>query len=158
MTYTQLRSNIILWIAEAVGVTVIRANQSAPRPDPPYISVNITSMDSIGMGDYSLADTNGDQTITQDITLSISVQGYGPTVIDELQKIRAYTLSQAGEESLNTKGMVFMSDNGIRENTVTIDITTEERFLYELFINTAIQDIENTSYIETVDITDNIIN
>lgn len=157
MTYTQLRTNIIAWIAESTAVPVIRANQSTPRPNPPYISVNITSMTPFGLPTYSLATAAGDQTITQDLSLSLSIQGYGYTAIDELQKVRSYTTTQAGEESLNDKSLVFLSDTGIRENSVVLDTTTEERYLYEINMGTSIQEIENTSYIENTDVTDNIL-
>lgn len=72
----ELYTLLIGYFTTLAGVTTIRANQNAPAPNAPYLTLNIQSIQPTGS--YRTAiDTDGTQDVTRTYAFTLDVNFYG---------------------------------------------------------------------------------
>jgi hypothetical protein len=72
----ELYTGLVAYINALTGVTVIRANQSAPAPAPPYITINIQSQPVTGSFRTAI-DEDGEQSVTRTFAFILDINFYG---------------------------------------------------------------------------------
>lgn len=150
-------------VQEALKLFVIRNHQTAPRPytklDPdgkkePYayfmIGTELTyplEDDFLGFNENYLAKRAGIRAVT------VSVQTLGENALQYLRDARrALNLQEVKDELLYTYGLAFMDTLGIQNLTGFLETEREERGAMDLRFSHGEEYLEDTNWIETVEI------
>lgn len=125
----RLRTIIVKGLKEHLNIPVIRGNQNAEPPDYPYLSYNITTLESANNGTWGEYEDNIDRIpVTQ--TWSITVQSD--------KDIESVTLASKAREFLCHTGTCYLRDNNVivqrvtnitnRDNLITIEYEYKNGF------------------------------
>lgn len=150
-------------VQEALKLFVIRNHQTAPRPytklDPdgkkePYAYFMIGTEttypvedDFLGFDDNGLMKRAGVRAVT------VSVQTLGENALQYLRDARrALNLQEVKDELLYTYGLAFMESLGIQNITGFLETEREERGAMDLRFTHGEEYLEDTNWIETVEI------
>lgn len=131
------------------GERVIWQYANAPRPEAPYISLELKSNQTVGMDYVSPVDCSGNITIFGNREFILEVNCYGPGGLNKLEKIKTNLFSPLTNNFFYTYGLVFV--NIINQTNISdlFDTLWEERHLLELRFRHSNQDIDFNEKIET---------
>ena len=114
------------WAKANSGLEVIWSNQSAPSPEPPYITLSILNIKKVGGFDET-RQTNGEFIKCGLRRLTVSIQVYGRNTVSIMEKLKnSLELSQA-EEFLKQFGIAPVSASDINRIPEFIDTLWEDR-------------------------------
>lgn len=124
-----LRTIVVKGLRDYLNIPVIRGNQNAEPPDYPYLSYNITTLESANNGTWGEYEDNIDRIpVTQ--TWSITVQSD--------KDIESVTLASKAREFLCHTGTCYLRDNNVivqrvtnitnRDNLITIEYEYKNGF------------------------------
>jgi len=131
------------------GERVIWAYANAPRPELPYISLEIKSNQTIGRDYISPVDCTGSITIFGNREFILEINFYGVGGLNKLEKIKTNFYSPLTNDFFYTYGLAFV--NIINQTNVSnlFDTIWEERHLLELRFRHSNQDIEINEKVTT---------
>lgn len=115
----KLRTVVVKGLKEHLGISVIRGNQNAAPPDYPYLSYNVTTLESANNGTWGEYEDNVDRIpVTQ--SWSITVQSDND--------IESVTLASKAREFLCHTGTCYLNDNAVIVQKVT-NITNRDNLI-----------------------------
>lgn len=130
---TEIEAALYAWLAPAVSpVVVIFADQDAPRPKPPYLTIKLVSSNIPNGGDA--IHYLDDDTVVADGTrrATASVNAFGLVAIDALEAaINGLPLPRA-QGVLTAAGLTVELASGISDITALIDTSREPRGVVDL--------------------------
>jgi hypothetical protein len=141
--------------------TAIWDYDDGPRPEPPFISLEFTGINSPGHPDFSMVDVDpknpldmGTRTITQYIKRALTMYAFGEGALDLLEVIKTSIYMEKYCQMLNEKGLVILKALEVIENPATRDgIKTEQNALFDFYVTymRVIKD-DSSGWIESVHI------
>lgn len=115
----KLRETVVKGLKEYLNIPVIRGNQNVVPPDYPYLSYNVTTLESANNGTWGEYGDNIDRIpVTQ--TWSITVQSD--------RDIESVTLASKAREYLCHTGTCYLNDNDVIVQSVT-NITNRDSLI-----------------------------
>lgn len=156
MTYTELENNVFNVLNGISTAHFIPLNDNSPRPDLPYITVQLNNFIELGSPDYTLSDSSGNitQKTTENFTLSLI--GYGVGANDILKEVKDNIKRQTVQRILYINCLTFVDVLLFTPIPLLIDSTIEKRYSLDLSMRYTDSLEDNTGFINAVDITNNI--
>lgn len=150
----EIKKNIQNWIYTQSGLTTIWANQiGAPKPDLPFISINLTSMSQIGRDNLSSPDVTGVAKISGDRGIIISVQAFGTGAMVILENLHQKRYIEDSKTDLTLNGIAFIGASIVQDITGINDIDYEERAVSDFSFRFVSQDTNiDVGYIDNITI------
>lgn len=126
--FEKVRTWVLAEVAAAVGTKVIKANQNAPRPARPYITVLVT-MTSQGEHSYEGApDDNGNAQLENELACMVSLQAFGDNANTIMGNLRQSLEKPTVLQSLRATGLPFIRVlSGVNDLTEQVGTQYEER-------------------------------
>jgi hypothetical protein len=129
------------WVSTKTGVTTIWFFPNAPRPERPYISLNIAEL-SINGWDYETPpDATGLASLFGDRDLTLEINHYGPGGFEALDKLRTSVLEFAVQQDLCAAGIGLVDRMPITNTTELLDTKYEPRAMMEMMFRISNQGI-----------------
>lgn len=139
-------------------IEVIFYYPNAPRPENPYITLNLDSLVRIGDDYIPRPDTDGESTMIGDREFTLQIQCYGNNCLTTLEKIRSSLQKPSVLDTLRDDNIVFVNSLNITNITALLDTEWEQRGAMDLLFRIANTDEENLGVIETVEIEEEFSN
>lgn len=153
MTYTEFKENIYAWAAANVGITVIYADQNAPRPDENYITLRLSTIVSIGHRNYQSPDSiTENRVVKYEDELTASFQSYGVDTVNTLQLLKESLQKESVMYDLLNMNIAVRREENIRNVSSLVDNIIEEHWSYEVTFGIANTFSENVGVIEDTEI------
>lgn len=129
MMYDKLRETVVTGLKDYLGVPVIRGNQNAEPPDYPYVSYNITTLESANNGTWGEYKDGIDRIpVTQNWSISVQSDNYSESI----------ALASKAREFLCHTGTCYLNDNDVivkrvgeitnRDNLISIEYEYKNGF------------------------------
>lgn len=153
MNDTQIKTIVQTWAQDfsADGVTVVFANQNAPRPAYPYITVHKTATAESEHSTIEGPDADGFADIVDDQTISISLQAFGDGAHDILSTLRNSLKKVTTLDYFRAQEMPFIRIlSGINDLTTVVGSRQEERAGMDLEFRAANVVTDEVGLIESV--------
>lgn len=129
--FSTMENALRAWVTAAVPtISVVWAEQNAPRPARPYIAIRHSDLVRVGDDVSGLSATSGgvvNMTGTRELTFS--VQSYGPGARSILEAVNSATQKETTKAINRAAGLVFVRNLGPVQNIAEVlDLTDfEER-------------------------------
>lgn len=161
MNLNEVKEQVRVWAAANVaeGVTVVFANQNAPRPALPYVTIHVTAMPEKEHASVGPPDENGDAEIVNDLAPTVSLQAFGDGARDIMSGLRRSLDKVTVLQSLRAAGLPFIRDlSGVTDLSETVGTKFEDRAGLDLEFRAAgvvtdavgaIESVEGTATHET---------
>lgn len=163
MTDTELREIIYDWIDlvlntnYSLSIPIIFGEQNAPRPDSDYIVIHKPiPMNKQGHGDRSYSDDSGITTIRNNYESTISIECVGKETY-YLRLLLESTDTQEVKEFWQTRNVSYLRNAGILSIPNMTENQWELRTTVDIFMLVLSSIEEDTSYINDIDYTNNIL-
>ena len=150
MNQTDLENKIQFYIENLLAIPAVFANENGSRPELPYLTLNVTLNSKIGTPYYPKASDTGNQNIKYDIDYTVSINGYGKTVLNYMENLRDSFQTQTGMTWSQTEGIALRSEDNITDITALISSEFEKRFLYEVIFGTAHEIVDNPNFVDNI--------
>ena len=148
--------DLILNINNGLNIHIIYGEQSAPRPDSNYIVIHKPiPMRKQGHGYRSESDDEGNTTIRNNYEATISIETVGEETF-YLRLLLDSTDMQQVKDYWRINLISFLRNEGILSIPAITENVWELRTTMDIFMLVPELTIENTSYIEEIDYTNNI--
>ena len=122
-------------IAPLAGITTIWANQNAPRPAKPYVSLRIASRKTDEHDEYGPVTADGTQVVVANSEITLEVQAYGDGAQAALEAVRAKLGLQTVVQSTAALGIAVRSRGQVMNVTQLLDASSfEDRAVLEVVI------------------------
>lgn len=152
MTYTEFLDNIYTWAAANSGILVIFADQNAPRPNEPYITIKDLSVNMLGHRNYLAPDNTTEERIVKyEDEIPVSFQSYGNNTINNLQLLKESLQRESVMYDLINMNIAVRREESIRNVSSLVDSTIEKHWSYEVTFGIANTFTENTGIIESTE-------
>jgi hypothetical protein len=157
INFNTLQDSLYAWAQAAVPLNtpVIWYYPNAPRPEVPYLTLNIQSFAQMGW-DYipRPIDNPGNVILKGDREFVLSVQAYGSTAMQMLENLRTTLQAETVRASLRASGLVYFAQQPIIDLTTLIDSRFEPRAGLDLSFRIGQQYAEALGTIATVELTE----
>lgn len=152
MKYSEILPTFYNFISSATDLTVIYADQNAPRPSTSYITLKMTTLTEIGQIDNICPDEiTGIRDNIYRNDINISLQGYGIISLDALQNIKEYFEKELTKQEIESYDISILRNGNIINISTLIDNEIEPRFSYEILLNSVFYFEENVGIIENIE-------
>jgi len=154
MNIADIKSKLQTFIDDTTdnGVAVVFANQNAPRPKGPYITIHITAIGQKEFGTIGEPNTDGDAEIVNDQEISVSLQAFGENAYSIMGGLRSSLDKVSVLQSLRAVGLLFIRVlNGVNDMSQTIGTKYEERAGMDLAFRAANVVSDHLGTIESVE-------
>lgn len=128
INWTDIENKLYTWVSQISEINVIWANQNAPQPEAPYITLNIISINKVGgFDDLRYENGNFNRCGLRRITLSIQVYGKeGLTILTKLKdSLETFNVEQLLKEDTQ---IGIMDATDINDTTIFLDTIYEVRY------------------------------
>jgi len=133
------------------GTVVVWAEQNAPRPALPYITLNITGSEDKEWPTIGPVDNSGNNEIINDRDFTVSIQAYGPGAYDEINSLRNSLERVTVQQTLRGGGISFISTVAdVQDRTVVIGSKFEERYGFDALFRTSVTVEDNPNFVARV--------
>lgn len=158
MLYSEVENKIRDWIVLVLSsIQVIFANENAPRPSLPYITILVAPFIKIGQANM-IDETQGDRTVKYDEDFNVSIQYFGDDWRDVLQQLKDSLQLEQYKDYFTAEDIAIRDDTPISDISLQLDNTIEKRGLFELVCGFARHLTENVNYVSTVNISETYLN
>lgn len=131
MTEDEIFTKVRTWALankDAEVTQIIKANQNAPRPARPYITVLITSTTQQGHSWEGAPNNDGDASIENELACMVSLQAFGESAKTIMGNLRQSLEKPTVLQSLRATGLPFIRVlNGVTDQTEQVGTQYEER-------------------------------
>ena len=158
--YKTMRATVAKGLKEHLGVAVIRSNQTAPAPDYPYASYNITTLASKNNGTWQQHEDGIDRLMVRSIWSFSFLSDDWDESVGLAIKAREW-FEHTGRTWLSERGITVQSTTDInnRDNILTVEYERKNGFDVVFYVFDEAQSLADTcGIIETVKTTHTIMN
>ncbi len=150
--FDKVRTWIVDNVAAEVGDKVIEANQNAPRPARPYISVLVTTTTQKEHSNESHPGDTGMASIENELSCMVSVQCIGENAKTIMGNLRQTLEKPTVLQSLRAAGLPFIRVlSGVNDLTEQTGTQYEERAGVDIEFRAAAVVIDEVGVIESVE-------
>lgn len=157
MKDSELRLKILNWLqnnASSDLSAIIFANQNAPRPSYPFMTMHILSKEENEHADIPRPNDLGVTTISKTKNFTVSVQSFGPGSLDIMDDLRRTLEKVTVTQDLRSDGIAFIRVvSGVNDLSDTVDTEFEERAGMDVQFRTTAIVTDTVGVIESVDVT-----
>lgn len=156
--YTKLKAFCIDAIKDP-SITILRANQNAPRQIKPFVTLAIGNIRSNGTPHYIKVDDNGVQELRQDIVLNITFSAYADQLHKSeiiLNEIAFYLKTHLVGEHFRGECAYYRTLTGVSSIPSAVDSIMESRAILECEFGTSQIRYLDSGIIENVLVTDTL--
>jgi hypothetical protein len=160
VSMTVLRKAIQDWGQSILpGVTVIWAEQNAPRPQGEFVTLKIISGPiKIGRDESRISETiPGQLDIIGHRSFIVSINSYGGDALVLLLKLQDSLSLLSVRDPLSTAGLTVNDVGNVRDVTAVVDTRFERRANLEVTFSYVTTYDENPGYIEKVSVAENYL-
>lgn len=160
----RIRSGIYNWIKEELSGTeispdkIVWLNQDAPRPTRPYVGLDPLSGPSQDGHDESREVTPGFQDVTGNRKMSFTILAYGENSDILMCRLHSSLEKSSTRARLSTYGIALIRQDDVRDITTKLDTRSETRYQFDVMFRVTSSIEDETNFIETVEVEDNINN
>lgn len=157
MNIAAIRSEIYVWASqEAAPAIVVWADQAAPRPPRPYVTLRLTGPRRVSGHDEARYTGSGeifDHVGHRELTLEVQAIAEDQIQAHDLAIKLNNSLSRVGVSAALYSVGVSISDEGdVKNITIMQDTTYESRYAFDATLLTVAQISEDLGAIETVEL------
>lgn len=161
LNITDIEDALYAWASGVSGLTTIFANFNGPRPESPYVLINIISSTPVGIEEHKdtlLGDDSIDIDYSNVENIFVSINTYYAGAYQTATKLK----DSLGRVTVNDQ--LFLAGLGYNRATVVNDIPEEinsqweERAQFDCFFFTRSLDEENIETIKQIETTNEIDN
>ena len=144
--YKSIRTVVQKALKAYLGIQVIRGNQSAPAPDYPYMSYNITTLAGANNGTWQEHDDGIDRKLVRSIWSFSSLSDDWDESVQNAIKAREW-FEHAGRTMLAEHGITVQSTTEInnRDNILTVDYERKNGFDVVFYLYDEVESIVDTN-------------
>lgn len=143
-----IKQGIYNWVTNISGVQVIWLEPNAPRPDLPYIGLDIGSYQSVGEDYQTAPDDNGMASLFGDREFTLEINYYGSNGHNIMEKLRTSLQQFDVRNNLADKGVVFVDDLTTQGATELLDTLYESRKIMEATFRVSNQGVTDPGQFE----------
>lgn len=147
------------WVVNETGLPVIWVNPNAPRPDKPYITLQVLNVQRVGRAYYGPVDTQGQAVVQFDREAVVSITTYEDTMADprsalqRMEDLRDSLEKYSVRDYLASEGWGLRAIEMLNDAPQLIDTTWEPRAVFDVRMGTRKQILDDLGIIETAEIT-----
>lgn len=154
MNIAQIKESIRQWILDnkdASILSVVYAQQNAPRPAKPYITLLVTPVTRKEHAHISAPNSSGEAIIENEAEIVASVQCYGDNALSLLDSLRNTLEKQTVRDALRGAGTPYIRTlNGVSDLTEQVGTNYEPRAGVDLEFRAVITVTDTVGVIEEV--------
>lgn len=139
-------------LTEAAAVTVIYADQAAPRPNYPYAVLRLESIVKVGWDELRSLDNNNVATYGGQRRGTVSVDYFGADPVQELSKATNALERQTILDLFADNGIAIQEKNEVLNLTRVLETEFEQRASFDFFIGFADNYEDDLGIIESVEV------
>lgn len=132
ISYSNIQGYFYTLFTTVTGVQVIWAEQNAPRPANPYISLKLLNSNAIGYDYITEPDDDGMAVIYGNREFTLEINYFGNDGLGAMEQIRTAFFNPVIREELNQIGLVFVERLTFLDTTQLLDTRYERRYTMEL--------------------------
>lgn len=141
------------WAAAVLNpVEVIFAEQDETRPDTPYVTIKLNSVQLAGHDHESQPDATDQQTITGPRILVTEFQAMGSNALSLLEQLKSSLQKISTVELLGASNISIFNSNEINDITVALETKFERRGTFEVRFAVGSSESDTVDIVETVNI------
>lgn len=146
------------WLATKTSLPCIWLNANAPRPDRPYLGLQIIGIQAVGTDDVaSYVDNNGQQTVIGQRTASVSVHCYEQasnldprSAITRMAGLRDLLRLPQERLRLHEDGLAVFGDANVRDVPQLESSQYQPQAMLDMELGFEVHTQEDINWIETV--------
>ena len=147
------------WVVNETGLPVIWMNPNAPRPDKPYITLQVLNVQRVGRAYYGPVNESGEAVVQFDREVVVSITAYEDTLSDprsavqRMEDLRDSLEKYSVRDYLASEGWGLRAVELLTDAPQKIDTTWEPRAVFDVRMGTRKQILDDLGIIETTEIT-----
>lgn len=153
----QILAKVRGWLLEITDLTadqIVPADDSGPRPDLPYVTIQVLTSDILAAHaerSYEEDEVTGDlvESVRAHYTGSIQLDGYGRSAYDYIARAGRMLRSTQSVDYLRGEKITLRLTGGINDLSALVDDEIEARFQRDLFFGYTLVDSPSEHPIET---------
>jgi len=154
MTNIDIKQVLKDWINANKGdpsITVIEANQNAPRPELPYITLLVTSVTVEEHANISSPNSDGDASIENEAAVMCSLQCFADDAFSILSGLKLSLEKVTVKQNLRAVGLPYIRTlSEVSDISEVVGTNFETRASLDLEFRTTLSVIDNIGVIESV--------
>lgn len=150
MILTTIQDALYDWMDAQTTWEIVHAEQNAPAPDTPYLTMRTTNIPKVGQDDRTSPNDSGIANITGNRELTLEVQGYGAGAIQELINLASSLEKQSVRASLRANNIAFVRTEPIQNLTYLVETHMVERGILEVVFRVAEEQTDDVGIIKKV--------
>lgn len=140
-----------------MGGTVIWADQNGPRPQLPYATLRLSSVQRVGTAHYADPDANGIQTVIATRESILQVQRFGPESVSAVETFADKLALQTNLDTFSLQKIALFDVSAVTDVAQLLNgLATEPRASVELSIRWVSDQTDDVGLIETVGVSGTI--
>ena len=147
------RVMLIRWFENATGLTTIWEDQDSLRPIPPYATLKIVSIPSVGVDEIRQRQDETMVDIVGYRRISVSSQVLGPNAMEIISCARLALSKQRVRDELEKADLHFQTSSDPQDLSQLLETIIEPRAQMDIIFGTHFTDEEDLSSIDSVEIT-----
>jgi len=155
MNIDQIKTALRTWVVDNTALAesnVVFANQNAPRPSRPYITIFVTTTPLSEHANVGAPDDDGDAVIENETAVMASIQCFGDTAYGVLEGLRGSLEKVTVQQALRAAGLPYIRTlSGVADLTETVGTQFEGRAGMDLEFRAVATVTDNVGVIESVE-------
>ena len=157
MNISYIKAAIQSIVETQLSVTTIHANQNAPIPEKPFITLLLTVTEKIGH-DEPVQTSDTEQTITGQREFEVNFQAFGDTAYQLMLDLQDAFEADTIRADLAAAGIVYVSNESVTNADTILDTKIEHRASMVVLFRTDSTKLYTNTIIEQVDVTQTVYN
>jgi len=139
------------------GTAVIFSNQDGNRPARPFCTLLVTGAQRPGHASVGEIDDQGQATIKQDQSVTVSIQVFGTDALEIVEELRDQMEAPSAQLLMHDQGLMFVQVvAGVNDAAAVIGAGWEARAQMDVEFRTLREFVDDVGLIETVELSGDI--
>lgn len=150
-TFNNIRDALYDWaFTLTTPKKVVWLNQNAPRPAPPYLTLQVTPAAQIAQDYVYSPGTSGTSLIVGNREFTLMIQYFGAGGYDVLERLGSSLEAPSIQQFFTTKGLAIVRRLPTIDITALVDTRYEERYAMDIQFRTYSEYLDVVGLIESV--------